>query len=305
MKNKKILTILLISIFFLTACTVNLKDKETNKGVKNPTTGQSLTENILCKPTDKETIEIYKKYPKQVNLEKLPACKDFKVTSGGYEGLWATLFVKPLAFMIIKIGTIVKSYGFALVITSILIRLLMFPVTSKTAKQSENMNKLKPEMARIEDKYKDKNDQDSMMKKSQEMSALYQKYEVNPLSSCLLAFIQLPIFIGFFEAISRVPAIFEEKFLSFQLGTTPLVGFMNGNWQYIIILALVGYTTWLSFSKNMASIDAKQGKSMGNMMTGMITVMAVFMSSALGIYWVTSNLFTIIQNMIIKKEKKA
>lgn len=305
MKNKKIFIIIIMTVFFLTACTVNLKDKETNKLVKNSATGQSLTENILCRPSDEKTIKIYEKYPKQVDLKKLPTCKNFKINTGGYEGLWESFFVKPLAYIIIKIGTIVKNYGLSLIITSILIRLLTYPITAKTAKQSESLNQIRPAMQKVEEKYKDKTDQESIMKKSQEMSALYQKHNVNPLSSCLFAFMQLPIFIGFLEAINRVPAIFEERFIGFQLGTTPLVGFQLGQWQYIIIILLVGVTTYISFSKNMSSMDAKQGKQMGNMMTAMIVFMSMFMSSALGLYWITSNLFTIVQNKIVKKEKKA
>lgn len=305
MKNKNKILILLISVLFISGCTVNLKDKETNKIVKNPATGQSLTENILCRPIDKETIKIYEEYPKQVNIEKLPKCENFQINSGGYEGLWTSFFVKPLAFVIIKIGVIVKNYGLALVITSLLIRLITFPITSKTVKQSEAMNKLKPDLERLEKKYKDKTDQESMMKKSQEMSVLYQKHNINPLSSCLFAFLQIPIFIGFLEAINRVPAIFEGSFLNLQLGTTPIIAFQSGHWQYILVIVLVGITTSISFKKNMATVEAEQGNKMSLMMTVMITVMSVFMSSALGIYWITSNLFTIVQNLVVKKEKKA
>ena len=305
MKNKSKLIIILISILFISGCTVSFKDKETNQIVKNPATGQSLTENILCRPMDKETIKIYEEYPKEVNIEKLPECSKFKINSGGYEGLWTSFFVKPLAFVIIKIGNIVKNYGLALIITSILIRLATFPITSKTAKQSEAMAKLKPELEKLEKKYKDKTDQESTMKKSQEMSLLYQKYNINPLSSCLFAFLQIPVFIGFLEAINRVPAIFEGNFLSLQLGTTPIIAFQSGHWQYVVVIILVGLTTAVSFKKNMATVEADQGNKMSLMMTVMITFMSIFMSSALGIYWITSNLFTIVQNKIVKKEKKA
>lgn len=304
MKTKKKVIVLLLSIFVLTGCTVTLKDSETNKVVKNPASGQSLTENILCKPTDAETIEIYKEYPKKVDLEALPACQDFKINSGGYEGLWANLFVKPLAFIIIKIGLFVNNYGIALVITSLLLRVLSIPITNKTSKQSENLNKVKPELEKLEAKYKDKTDQESVMKKSQEMSVIYQKNNINPLSSCLFAFLQIPLFIGFLEAINRVPAIFEESFLGFQLGTTPLIGLQANAYQYVIIVILVGLSTFFSFKRNMSTVDAQQGKNMSRMMTITITIMSLFMSSALGIYWITSNLFTVVQGKLVKKEAK-
>ena len=75
--------------------------------LKNPETGQSLTANILCKPTNEETIKAYEE--NGVDLAALPKCTEFSVTSGGYEGLWTSLFVKPLAFIILFIMKFVKS----------------------------------------------------------------------------------------------------------------------------------------------------------------------------------------------------
>ena len=118
------------------------------------------------------------------------------------------------------------------------------PIQIKTVRQSENMKKMQPEMARIEKKYKDKTDNESLMAKSQETMMLYKKYNINPLSSCLLAFIQLPIFFAFLEAINRVPAIFEESLLTLQLGTTPLVGIKGGNYIYLIYGSLGWTLDW-------------------------------------------------------------
>ena len=97
MKNnkKKIIIIVLFLLLITTGCTKTLTDS-TKKAVKNPDTGQTLTKNILCQPVNKKTASIYKKY--KVNINKLPECKNFKVTSGKYEGLWTTFFVKPLAY---------------------------------------------------------------------------------------------------------------------------------------------------------------------------------------------------------------
>ena len=301
-KNKNKLIILLLLVMFVTVgCTTQLKDKD-GKTVKNPTTGQELTENILCRPTDEETIDIY--INNGVNLEELPTCKDFNVTSGGYDGLWTSLFVKPLAWLILTIGEFVKSNGLALIIASLLIRLVAYPITKKTAMQSELMKKAKPELDRLEKKYENKTDNDSMMRKSQEMMMIYKKYNINPVSGCLFAFIQLPLFIAFFEAINRVPAIFEENFVGFQLGTTPLTGISNGSYIYIILTVIVGLSTFFSLKFNSASNpDNQQVKTMNKVMFFMILIMSLFMSSALNIYWVTTNLFTVVQNLLVKREK--
>ena len=299
-KNKLIILILLV-LFVSVGCTKQLTDSDNNT-VKNPTTGQSLTENILCKPTDEETISLYEK--NGVDITKLPTCKDFNITSGGYEGLWTTLFVKPLAWLILTVGEFVRSNGLALIITGLMIRLVAFPITRKTAMQSELMKKAKPDLDRLEKKYEGKIDNDSMMRKSQEMAMIYKKYNINPVSGCLFALLQFPLFIGFFEAINRVPAIFEESFLGFQLGTTPITGLTSGSFIYIVLVAIVGLSTHFSLKFNSASNpDNEQVKSMNKVMFFMILFMSVFMSSALNIYWITTNLFTVAQNLLVKREK--
>lgn len=304
-KNNKIkIIILILLVLFSTGCTKVLKDPEDKKAVTNPTTGQSLTENILCQPEDEETIKAYDKYKDIVDISKLPTCQNFQINSGGYEGLWDSIFVKPLAWVIIQIGNFVKSYGLSLIITSLLIRLIAFPITKKTAIQSELISKAKPELDKLEKKYKDKTDQASLMKKSQEMTMIYKKYNINPVAGCLYAFLQIPLFIAFLEAINRVPAIFEEKFIGFQLGTTPLVGLQNGNFIYIIIIVLVGLSTYFSFKLNSTATDINGQSSMINkVMVLTIVFMSLFMSSALGIYWITTNLFTIGQNLLVKRSK--
>ena len=298
--NKKLI-ILFILVIMLTGCTKTLT--KNNKPVKNPVTGQSLTENILCKPTDKNIIKIYEENKKDIS--KLPDCTNYKVNSGKYEGIWTTIFVKPLAWLILKIGNFVKNNGLSLIIVSLLIRLIAFPITKKTAMQSEYMKKAKPELDKLEKKYKDKTDQESLFKKNQEMMLIYKKYKIDPISGCLFSLIQLPLFIGFLEAINRVPAIFEEKFLIFQLGTTPITAFSNGNYVYAILIIIVAVTTFYSFKLNATAMaDNEQAKIMNRTMVIMITVMGLFMTSALTIYWITTNLFTIVQNLLVKRGNK-
>lgn len=305
MKNKKskiALILVLILLLFSTGCTKTLTDSK-NKPVKNEITGQNLTKNILCKPTSKETIKVYKK--NGVKINKLPDCNKFTITSGKYEGLWTSIFVKPLSFILLFLGLKIGNYAISLIIISLIIRLIAFPFTKKTAMQSELMKQAQPEITRIQNKYKDKQDQESLTKQSQEMMAIYKKYNISPMSGCLFSMIQLPLFIAFFEAVQRTPAIFEGKFLGLQLGTTPLVGFGTATIiSYIILMLLITLTTFYSFKLNMSgnSLDANM-KMMPIMMSGMIIVMALFMPSALGIYWVTTNLFTVFQNLSVKRSK--
>ena len=303
-KNKLKILLIISLVFLTTGCATTLTDKD-KQPVKNEVTGQNLIENIICKPTDKETIKTYEK--NGVKVEKLPECNEFKVNDGKYESLWTTFFIKPLSFIIIKIGELVKNYALAVILVSIAIRLIAFPITRKTALQSELIKKAQPEIEKIQKKYKDKQDQESMLKQNQELLAVYQKYNINPMSGCLFSMLQLPLFIAFFEAIQRTPAIFEDVFLGLQLGTTPAVGITSATfYMYAILVILIGTTTYLSFKMNSTgNMQDPSMKMMPYMMTGMIIFTSLFMPSALGIYWITTNVFTIIQNILVKRSKEA
>ena len=278
-KKSKLLTVFLLVMLLTTGCTKTLENKD-GKAVTNPVTGQSLTENILCQPTDEETIKIYNEHLEKVKLEKLPECDKYEFNSGKDEGLWTNVFVKPLALFILTIGNLVGNFGLALIIASLAIRAVSIPITRKTAIQSELLAKAKPELDRNEKKFEGKNDNESMFKKSQEISMIYKKYNISPMSGCLYAFLQLPIFIAFLEAINRTPAIFEGKFLGLQLGTTPSFALSHGNFGYIILPILVFIVTFFSLKLNgtQATDDSNPAagstKMMMNVMIVMITISA-------------------------------
>lgn len=305
MKKK---TIKLIAIMFatisLTGCTKILKDNK--QPVQNPETGQSLVQNILCQPENETTRNIYEEHG--IELNSLPKCNEFKITSNGYEGLWTTLFVKPLAKIILIIGKLVKNYGLAVVLLTLAIRGVLYPITKKTALQSENMKKAQPKLKKLEDKYKGKTDQESMMKKSQEMMLIYKENNINPLSGCVFSLIQIPLFFAFYEALNRLPAIFEENFLGFQLGTSPLTAFKTGHWLYIIFPILVAAATFFSFKLNSAASmneeQAQQMKMMMNISVIFISIASFTMSTGIELYWIFNSGFTIVQNLLVKKEKK-
>lgn len=317
MKNKIIKVICLIGcVLILSGCGSRnyIVEKSNDKQKKDKIvyyekTGQTVPTNILCKPTDKKLLDIYQKYNKQlkVPLEKLPECKEFKINLKGSKSIWEGLFIKPLAFLIIKLGEIVKNYGISVILIGLAIRLLLLPVSLKTQKQSENMKKIQPEMQKIEKKYANQTTNDAMMAKSQEMMMLYKKYNVSPFSSCLLAFIQLPLFLAFLQAINRVPVIFEDSLFGMYLGMTPLNGLKSGKYIYIVLIILIIVTTYLSLKKTLDSTSGanpEQAKSMKTtlyMSIGLIVFTSFNLSTAIGLYWVATNGFIVIQNYVIKK----
>lgn len=305
--NKKKITILLtiMALFTLTGCTKTLKNSD-NKVVQNSETGQTLIKNILCQPENETTIKLYQE--NGVEIDKLPTCKNFKITSGGYEGIWTTIFVKPLAWVILKIGGLVKNYGLAVILITILIRLIMYPLTQKSAMQSENMKAAQPELQKLEKKYANRTDNESMMKKSQEMMMIYKKHNINLMSGCLFSFIQIPLFFAFYEAMNRIPALFEENFLGFHLGTSPATAFSKGNYLYIIFVILVIVLTYYSFKLNKTATASKEQEQQMKMMTNMsvilISIASFTISTGVELYWIFNSAFTIVQNLVVKRGKK-
>lgn len=301
--------VLLIMVMSLTGCTTYIKGKNSDGKsvvVNNPTTGQRLTKNILCQVEDEETIKIYKE--NGIEMDEYPKCSEFKITSGGYEGIWTTIFVKPLAWVIIKFGLLFKNYGISIILITILIRLIMYPMTKKSAMQSENMKVAQKDLAALEKKYANKKDQQSMTQKSQEMMLIYKKYNINPIAGCLFAIIQIPLFFAFYEAMNRLPAIFEENFLGFQLGTSPITALSSGRWYYIIFVVLVAVATYFSFKMNsnatMTGDQAKQMQMMSKISVIMITIASITMSVGIQLYWIFNSTFTIVQNILVKRMKK-
>lgn len=310
--NKKTIKILLLilSLAMLTGCTKTLTGED-KKPVKYEETGKALTENVLCRPTDENVVNIYKE--NNVDIDKLPKCETFKPFSE-YEGLWTTIFVKPLAWAIINIGLLLEKIGlgkglangFAIVISCLVIRLILYPLTRKTAMQSEKLKEVQPQLEKLEKKYKDKTSEEDQKRKAEEMMTIYSKNKINPLSSCLLSFIQIPLLFAFLEAINRTPVIFENKFLKLDMGTTISHGIMSNLWYaYIIFLLLILATSYFSFRKTLKdqTAMAKQMKGTIYFMLAMILVGAFSLPVALGIYWITSSLFTILQNMLVERKK--
>lgn len=306
--KKKLKVILIVLLLVLsTGCTKYVKDGKQN--VTYEKTGQTLTANILCKPQEEDLYKIYEENSDAltVSLEDLPSCDDFKPNSLKYVSLWESLIVKPLAWLILQLGYIVKNMGISVMLIGLIIRILLLPVSYKTVIQSENMKKAQPEINKLEKKYKNKTDNESLMMKSQETMMIYKKYKINPVSGCLLSFIQLPLFLGFLESINRVPAIFEGSFLSMNLGMTPLTGIMNKQYIYVILIVLIILSTYFSFKMSMKSQSAggaevqQQMQYMFLFMIVMISIASFSLPTAIALYWIITNGFAVIQTLIIKK----
>ena len=310
--KKKIVVLLIMVVFLTSGCGANdfLQD-DNKKIVQYAETGQNLPNNILCKP--EEGTDLYKLYEEysddlKIPFDKLPSCKNFKLNSNKASGIWELIFVKPLAYLILKLGSLVGNMGVSVILIGLLIRLILLPFSYKTHKQSKNMQKVQRELQKLEYKYRGRDDRESMMMKSQEMMEIYKKFDVKPMGGCLVAFIQLPMFFAFLQAINRVPAIFEGELLGFNLGMTPYVGLSHGNYLYIILILLIAASTYFSFKYSMNSTGAmnqtpdmkSQMNTMTNVMVVLIVVTSFSLSTALAFYWITTYAFIAIQTYLFK-----
>jgi YidC/Oxa1 family membrane protein insertase len=207
-------------------------------------------------------------------------------------GFWDRFFVGPLSeFLNIIANIFWGSYGISILVVTIIVRLVVLPLTLKQYKSSKAMQALQPELAKLKEKYKDE-----PQKQQEETMKLFQQNNVNPMAGCFPIFIQMPVLMGLYHAIFRNPEIANHTFLWLQLGTKDL-------WVLPTIAAL---TTFLQ-SKLMPKQPGPQANMMQTIML-IFPVMIFFMSrsfpAALPLYWIYTNTFTIVQNLIIYRDRK-
>lgn len=301
-KKIKLLGFLVLCLFLLTACVRPLKDDK--KIITNPVTKQQLTENIVCQPEDKESIKVYNKYKSKVDISKLPKCSEYMIFKGKYNGLWDSFFIKPLVVLLVQIGRLIKSYGLSIIIVTLVLKLVTLPITISQIKQNKIMKEIQPELAKLEEKYAGKTDQASIMNKTREQAAIYKKYNLNPLSTIASGVLTAVIFIAFYESIMRTPVIFENVFIGFQLGTSPLTAFNSGKYIYLILVILNVLITYLTLKITQLNTNKDSMQSMNTLfivMPVIIGFMALVSPAALNIYWIVQSGFAFVQSYIINK----
>jgi len=184
------------------------------------------------------------------------------------------------------------SYGLAILLLTIIVRTLILPLTLKQYRSSKAMQALQPQMAEIKKKYKD-----DPKKQQEETMKLFQTNKVNPMAGCLPLIVQMPVFIALYNSIYKNPDIREHTFLWFELGKSA----NDGGWTYYFLPLLAAATTFIQ-SKMMQKQQTQTMPGMGMMLTifpVLIFVMAISFPSALPLYWVYSNIYTIVQNYFL------
>ncbi|MBB6445413.1 YidC family membrane integrase SpoIIIJ [Bacillus benzoevorans] len=209
------------------------------------------------------------------------------------EGIWNKYIVYPLSWFIVKVADFAGgSFGLSIIIVTIIIRLIILPLMIKQIKSSKAMQAIQPEMKKLKEKYSSK-DQKTQQQLQEETMKLFQQYNINPLAGCFPILIQMPILIGFYHAIMREPKLQEHaQFLWFDLSAPDPI---------FLLPILAGVTTFIQQKISMVGMeDNQQMKMMLWMMPIMIVVFAFNLPTALSLYWVVGNIFSIVQTYFIK-----
>lgn len=200
------------------------------------------------------------------------------------------------------------NYGWALILLALVIKLILYFPNKKQFEAMKNMQAVQPEMQKIQELYKDKPEV-----LNTKMMELYKKHNVNPLSGCLPMVIQLPILWAIYNTVMGYQDIFERSYFLW-MGTPlsykyPEIFAKSLAGQDIGLLIIYGFTMYLVQKTTSAtSSDSKMAQSqasMGMFMTVFFTWMMWVWKfpSALMLYWLVFNIFSIIQQIMIMNEK--
>ena len=237
-------------------------------------------------------------YAKNENIEKLDLIIDWG---------WFYFFTKPLFFAVDYLFKLTGNFGIAIVLITIMIRLIFFPLASYSFKSMAKMKALQPEMARLKDLHKD-----DKVKLQQAIMALYKKEQINPASGCLPVLIQIPFFFAIYKMLfislemRHQPFFGWIKDLSASDPTTifNLFGLLPFTPPSFLIIGvwpiLMGLTMFIQQKLNPAPTDPIQAKIFMFFPIFLTVILASF-PSGLVVYWTVNNILTIAQQWFIMK----
>ena len=197
--------------------------------------------------------------------------------------------------------------GWAIVLLTVLIRLLMIPLTAKQTRSMHEMQRIQPKIKEIQKKYKD-----DKPKQQEEMMKFYQENKVNPFGGCLPLLIQMPIFIALFQVLRRIEVssfsdvswtIFGLTILP-DLTISPSDAWALGFWvalPSLVFVALFGLSGWLP--QRMLSQDKQQSR-IGMYMSVMLLYFGWISPGGVLVYWVTSSMWQVGQQAILLRWMK-
>ena len=242
--------------------------------------------------------------PKEIGLLKslLPATS-LEILHISYWS-WFEVIARPLLWLLNWLKDYCGSYGLSIILLTLIVRIIFWPITQKANKSMRKMQKLQPLMQSIREKYKD--DSQNMNAK---MMELYKKEKVNPLGGCLPLLLQLPVFFALYSTLDAAVELRQVPFLwAYDLSKPDIIGppilFGIGLHPLVIVM-----TVLMIIQQKMTPMmgDQMQQKMM-MLMPLIMLVMLYNLPSGLTLYWTISNAFSIIQlryNLHINKREDA
>jgi YidC/Oxa1 family membrane protein insertase len=230
---------------------------------------------------------------------------------------WFAFITKPMFLAIDFLYRYVGNFGIAILIFTVFVKALFFPLANTSYRAMSKMKKLQPEMERLRERFKDDKTQ-----QQQEMMKLYQKEKVNPISGCLPMLIQIPVFFSLYKVLlvtidmrhapffgwvkdlsARDPSNIFNLFGLVPFDPTQLPGVGSFLWLGAFPI-LMGITMWLQTNLNPPPADPVQQKIF-SFMPLIFTFMLASFSAGLVIYWAWNNSLSVLQQSIIMKKNGA
>jgi len=211
------------------------------------------------------------------------------------------ILAKPLLWVLKFFNNYLHNYGWAIILLTILVKIVFWPLTHKSYKSMKDMQKLQPKMAKIREKHKDNRE-----KMNQEMMALYKTYKVNPMGGCLPMVIQIPVFFALYSLLGYAIELRQAHFLLWindlaapdrlPIGVPiPYVG--DG---VPVLTLLMGASMFIQQKMTPTTGDPTQAKLM-LFLPVVFTFMFINFASGLVLYWLVNNVLSIGQQYYINK----
>jgi YidC/Oxa1 family membrane protein insertase len=204
-----------------------------------------------------------------------------------------TMIVKVLVAYLYKLQGFIGSWGWAIVLMTITVRTLLFPLSLSQIKNSVAMRRLKPEMDELNEKYKDDAAQRGLA-----LQELWRKNGVsNPVIGCLPMLLQLPVWWALYTALQTAVELYHVPF-------GPVIPDLSAPGKYFIIPIVLGASSFFQQKLMPAQGDPQQQKMMLYMMPGIFTVMMLFLPAGLGVYMLTNSVLAIVQQLVVERYLK-
>lgn len=193
----------------------------------------------------------------------------------------------------------VHNWGIAIILLTILIKAVFWPLTAKSYASMEKMKELQPMMLKLREKYK--NNKEEMNK---EVMALYKTYKINPASGCVPILIQLPVFFGLYQALLTSLALRHASFITYLPGTDIIwLADLSAKDPLYITPIVMGITMFLQQRMSPPAQDPMQQKIM-MFLPLIFTVLFINFPSGLVIYWLVNNVLSIFQQWLMMRKNK-